>query len=284
MRTDKFVAVDNNKYRTVISEHQRQSDNTYSCTASLLFTPTLPEDQRSEFICRVQHPSVEQPIERRIGPLQITVAPQEIKPVRFSLSESGEVTCTLTLKRFYPYNITITWNTEQQTELKSDGKPAKSADGETFDVTSVCTLPRPLCFPLYVIWEHQSAGHPQRIVLKRSDLPWRPQIEDINLSNIKLQTKSKIQVKISGYFPEDLTVEWNKKEMGTDRFLAVDINKYKSEISEHQRQSDNTYSCTASLLFTPTLLEDQGSEFICRVQHLSLEQDTRRRIGPLQIM
>ncbi|PIO12214.1 hypothetical protein AB205_0064390, partial [Aquarana catesbeiana] len=168
MRTDKFVAVNKNKYKSEISEHQRQSDNTYSCTASLLFTPTLPEDQRPEFICRVQHSSLRQPIEKRIGPLQITVAPQEIEPVTFSLSKSGEVTCTLTLKRFYPYDITITWHTEQQTELKSGGKPAKSADGETFDVTSVCTLPRPLCFPVYVIWEHQSAGHPQKIVLRRS--------------------------------------------------------------------------------------------------------------------
>ncbi|XP_077303675.1 uncharacterized protein LOC143923729 isoform X8 [Lithobates pipiens] len=283
MKTDKFVAVDINKYKSEISEHQRQSDNTYSCTASLLFTPTLPEDQRSEFMCRVQHPSLEQPIQRRIGPLQITVAPQEIEPVTFSLSKSGEVTCTLTLKRFYPSDITITWSTEQQTKLKSDGKPAQSADGETFDVTSVCTLPRSLCFPVYVTWEHQSVRQPQRIVLKRSDLPWLPQIGDINLSNIKHKTKSTLQVKISGYFPEGPTVEWSKKKMGTDGFVAVDINKYKSEISEHQRQSDNTYSCTASLLFTPTLPEDQGSEFMCRVRHPSLEQPIERRIGPLHI-
>ncbi|XP_077306329.1 uncharacterized protein LOC143925755 [Lithobates pipiens] len=211
------------------------------------------------------------------------VAPQEIEPVRYSLSKSGEVRCTLTLKRFYPSDITITWHTEHQTELNSDGKLAKSADGETFDVTSVCTLPRSLCFPVYVTWEHQSARQPQRIVLKRSDLPWRPQIGDIHLSNIKLKAKSTLQVKISGYFPEAPTVEWYKKKMGTDRFVAVDINNYESVISEHQRPSDNTYSCTASLLFTPTLPEDQRSEFMCRVRHPSLEQPIERRIGPLQI-
>ncbi|XP_073491250.1 uncharacterized protein [Aquarana catesbeiana] len=163
-------------------------------------------------------------------------------------------------------------------------QPAQSADGETFDLTSVFTLPPSLCFPVYVTWEHQSVKEPPSIILNPSDLPWHPHIEELNSSDLKLNTESKIQVKISGNLPEALTVEWYKKEMGTDRFLAVDNNKYKSEISEHQRQSDNTYSCTASLLFTPTLPEDQGSEFICRVQHPSLEQDIQRRIGPIQIM
>ncbi|PIO15864.1 hypothetical protein AB205_0026210, partial [Aquarana catesbeiana] len=207
-----------------------------------------------------------------------------IESVRFSLSDSGEVKCSLTLKRFYPQDIKIRWSAvESQTKLMDYDKPAQSADGETFDVTSVFTLPRPLCFPVYVTWEHQSVKEPQSIILNPSDLPWHPQIEELNSPDLKLDTESKIQVRISGYFPEDLTVEWYKKEMGTDRFVAADNNKYRTVISGHQRQSDNTYSCTASLLFTPTLPEDQRSEFICRVQHPSLEQPIERRIGPLQI-
>ncbi|PIO12746.1 hypothetical protein AB205_0131420, partial [Aquarana catesbeiana] len=207
-----------------------------------------------------------------------------IKPVKFSLSYSGEVKCSLTLKRFYPPDIKIRWSSgESQTKIMDYSRPVQSADGETFDVTSVFTLPRSLCFPVYVTWEHQSVKEPPSIILNPSDLPWHPQIEELNSPDLKLNTESKIQVKISRYFSEDLTVEWNKKEMGTDRFVAVDINKYKSEISEHQRQSDNTYSCTASLLFTPTLPEDQRSEFICRVQHPCMEQPIERRIGPLQI-
>ncbi|PIO12961.1 hypothetical protein AB205_0034840, partial [Aquarana catesbeiana] len=205
------------------------------------------------------------------------------EPVRFSLSDSGEVKCSLTLKRFYPPDIKIRWSAgESQTKIM-DSQPAQSADGEIFDVTSVCTLPRPLCFPVYVTWEHQSVKEPPSIILNPSDLPWHPQIEELNSPDLKLNTESKIQVRISGYFPEDPTVEWCKMGMETDRFLAVDNNKYRTEISEHQRQSDNTYSCTASLLFTPTLPEDQRSEFICRVQHPCMEQYIERRIGPLQI-
>ncbi|PIO13482.1 hypothetical protein AB205_0015020, partial [Aquarana catesbeiana] len=191
MGADRFLTVDNNKYKSEISEHQRQSDNTYSCTASLLFTPTLPEDQRSEFICRVLHLSLVKDIQRRIGPLQITVAPQMIEPVRFSLGDSGEVKCSLTLKRFYPPDIKIRWSSgESQTKIM-DSQPAQSADGETFDVTSVCTMPRPLCFPVYVTWEHQSVKEPPSIILNSSDLPWHPHIEELNSSDLKLNTESK---------------------------------------------------------------------------------------------
>ncbi|XP_018427463.1 PREDICTED: uncharacterized protein LOC108800016, partial [Nanorana parkeri] len=284
MGTDNFVAVDNNKYKAVTSDHQRHSDHTYSCTASLIFTPTLPEDQRSEFMCRVHHPSMEKPTERRIGPLEIILTPQVIEPVRFSLSDSGEVKCSLTLKRFYPQDISITWSMgEPENKLMSDRKPANSEDGETFDVTSVCTLPRDLRFPVYVMWNHQSVRQPQRTVLRTSDLPWHPQIEDLNSSDLMLNTESKIQVIISGYFPDDLTVTWFKN-MGMDNFVAVDNKRYKNKISDHQRQSDNTYSCTASLMFTPTLTEDQRSEFMCRVQHPSMEEPIERSIGPLQII
>ncbi|XP_018427465.1 PREDICTED: uncharacterized protein LOC108800018 [Nanorana parkeri] len=283
MGTDNFVAVDNNRYKSVISNHQRQSDNTYSCTASLMFTPTLTEDQGSEFMCRVKHPNMEEPIKRRVGPLQIIVTPQVIEPVRFSLSDSGEVKCSLTLKRFYPQDISITWSMgEPETELMSDGTPVISEDDGTFDVTSVCTLPRDLRFPVYVMWNHQSVRQPQRTVLRTSDLPWRPQIEELRSSDINLNTESKIQVKISGYISRDLTVTWHK--MGTDNNVAVDNNRYKTAVSEHQRQSDNTYSCTASLMFTPTLPEDQRSEFMCRVHHPSIEKPIERSIGPLQII
>ncbi|XP_018427464.1 PREDICTED: uncharacterized protein LOC108800017 [Nanorana parkeri] len=286
MGTDNFVAVDNNRYESVLSDHQRQSDHTYSCTASLMFTPTLTEDQGSEFNCRVQHCNMEETIEKRTGPLQIIMTPQVIEPVRFSLSDSGEVKCSLTLKRFYPQDISITWSMgEPETELMSDGTPVISEDDGTFDVTSVCTLPRDLRFPVYVMWNHQSVRQPQRTVLRTSDLPWRPQIEELNSSDLKLNTESKIQVKISGYFPDDLSVSWYKKNEETDDLVSVgNDNKYKTEVIGHQRLPDHTYSCTASLIFTPILPEDQRSEFICRVQHPNMEKHLERRIGPLQFM
>ncbi|XP_068102446.1 uncharacterized protein [Hyperolius riggenbachi] len=273
------------KYKMLQITHQRQLDNTYSCVASLLFTPTVAEDQGAEFICRVQHPSLERPLERGTGPLQVMVSPQVIELVRFSISDTGEVQCALTLQRFYPRDISITWSSgEPQTQLQPENKPTLYEDG-TCDVTSVCTLPRPLCFPVHVTWEHQSVAQPQCTVLTIADLPWRPHIEELQESDINLNKESKIHCNISGYcLPDDLAVSWCMKKSDNAVIPLTNGRKYKMLQITHQRQLDNTYSCVASLLFTPTVAEDQGSEFICRVQHPSLERPLERGTGPLQVM
>ncbi|XP_068099752.1 uncharacterized protein [Hyperolius riggenbachi] len=278
--TGDFIAVTDNKYNMADITHQRQPDNTYSCTASLEFTPTQ-EDQGSEFICRVQHPSLERPLERGTGPLQVMVSPQVIEPVRFSISDTGEVQCALTLRRFYPRDISITWSSgEPQTQLQPENKPILYEDG-TCDVTSVCTLPSPLCFPVHVTWEHQSVAQPQRTTLTIEDLPWRPHIEQLDTTDFILNHESRIECKISGYISEELTVSWHRKKGGREQELTGD--QYRMPQINHQRQEDKTYSCTASLLIIPTLA-DQGSEFICRVQHPSLERPLERGTGPLQVM
>ncbi|XP_066433986.1 uncharacterized protein [Eleutherodactylus coqui] len=50
----------------------RAADNTYSCTAHLTITPTLAEDQGAEYMCVVNHPALEKPIEKCTGKLQVT--------------------------------------------------------------------------------------------------------------------------------------------------------------------------------------------------------------------
>ncbi|XP_068099729.1 uncharacterized protein [Hyperolius riggenbachi] len=270
------------QYRMPQITHQRQEDNTYSCTARLLITPTLA-DQGSEFICRVQPPSLEHPLERSTGSIQVMVSPQVIEPVRFSISDTGEVQCALTLRRFYPRDISITWSSKGgQSYLKSGSTPTESKDG-TCDVTSVCTLPRPPCFPVHVTWEHQAATQPQSIVLSATDLPWRPHIEELQESDITLNKESKIHCNISGYcLSKALTVSWWMKKSDNTLVPLTNGSKYKTQQITHCRQEDKTYSCTASLLITPTQ-EDQGSKVICRVQHPSLEKPIEKTTKPLTL-
>ncbi|XP_073491245.1 uncharacterized protein [Aquarana catesbeiana] len=270
-------------YHITDIRHERMADNSYQCSPSLSFTP-ISDKEDLEFICRVEHSSLEHPIERSTGPARVNVPPQETD-IKVTPSESDRVLCSLILRKFYPQNISIIWSNVELNNpiLSSTKKIIQTDDEKLFDAISECVIPwKSLKSSVRVTWTHNSLKEHRD--LRITDLPCHPHIEEINSSDLKLNTESKIQVKISGYFPEDLTAEWYKKEMGTDRYLAVDNNKYQSEISEHQRQSDNTYSCTASLLFTPTLPEDQRSEFICRVQHPSLVKDIQRRIGPLQII
>ncbi|KAM3917776.1 uncharacterized protein RB166_016703 [Leptodactylus fuscus] len=54
-------------------------DNIYCCEASLTFTPLIRSDQGSEILCRVEHPSLEAPIERRTRPLHIELQTQSRK-------------------------------------------------------------------------------------------------------------------------------------------------------------------------------------------------------------
>lgn len=91
-------------------------------------------------------------------------------------------------------------------------------------------------------------------------------------------TEAKLQFKISGYFPSELTVTWHKKEKNGK---LTPLPKSRQDTSRAQVQADNTYSCTTSLLITPTLPDDQESEFICRVAHPSLGIPIEKSTRPL---
>ncbi|KAG9463201.1 hypothetical protein GDO78_022211, partial [Eleutherodactylus coqui] len=52
-------------------KEEKQKDHTYNYEASLHFTPLINSDQGSEIICRVEHPSLERPIETSTGSLHI---------------------------------------------------------------------------------------------------------------------------------------------------------------------------------------------------------------------
>ncbi|PIO16086.1 hypothetical protein AB205_0142920 [Aquarana catesbeiana] len=104
----------------------------------------------------------------------------------------------------------------------------------------------------------------------------RPNIHSLKTS--MLNGKYKIECRISGYSPERLKVTWFKKSKGKYECVTKD-NKYNIPDIVHQRQSDNTFSCTASLSYKPN---NEGSEFICRVEHPSLDQPIEKHTGPLQ--
>lgn len=61
--------VNNEKYKITNSKSQNP-DKTFTCTELLEVIPS-PEVQESEIICRVSHPSLEEPIENSTGPLQV---------------------------------------------------------------------------------------------------------------------------------------------------------------------------------------------------------------------
>ncbi|XP_069840497.1 uncharacterized protein [Dendropsophus ebraccatus] len=273
-----------NKYKTSVTDPQRQPDGTYSCTASLRFTPTM-EDQESEIICRVQHLSLETPIQRSSRPLRVQMSP-ELRDGRILTScEKDSVLCSVTLRKFFPKKITITWKNGENPVMPSETiLQVNEEDEEAFDAISECRIPWDnLTFPVQVTWEHKAMAEPQSLQLQRTELFRRPILQDLESSILTEMTEAEIQCRISGYYPDAVTVSWYKKEKGAHGLDPLcGKNKYKTSVTESQRESDGTYSCTASLRFTPTM-EDQGSEIICRVKHPSLESPLDRSSRPLRV-
>ncbi|KAM8962494.1 uncharacterized protein RCH25_038045 [Pelodytes ibericus] len=266
---------------------QEQPDHTYSCTACLVFTPSLSTDQGAEFVCRVEHPSLKQPIKKRTGPLHIVAKPEIVEPVHLTLCDSGEVMCSLSLMRFSPKNISISWTSGEAGSLENieSSKKISENEDETIDAISECRVPwEYFKKPLRVTWKHKSMEERQYKDLGITDFPWRPAVEEIEVPSLLVRSESKLQCKISHYFPDPVTVTWFKKEKGSDDFQIISSPSYKIQDPNSQGQPDHAYSCTACLVFTPSLSSDQGAEFICRVEHPSLKQPIEKRTEPLQVM
>ncbi|XP_063285630.1 uncharacterized protein LOC134571358 [Pelobates fuscus] len=271
--------------------HNKQPDNTYSCTASLDVI-ARSELQGTEFICRVEHPSLEQPIERRTEPLLVKAKPTVSEPVTVSLCESGEIMYSLNLQNFYPKEIKIIWTYEPG----QSQKPATSNDvikpnpDLTYSIQSELKVPgenfKDPNFIVCVSWEHSSLDHPEhrRFCAKDPEFTWRPEMREIPISPVLLGKRVTLQYNISNYYPIALVVRWFKKEEGSQALTPVNSGeKYEIPNLGSARQPDNTYSCTACLGITPSLSSEQGAQFICRVEHPSLEQPIEKWTEPLHV-
>uniref|UniRef100_A0A8C5PND3 Ig-like domain-containing protein n=1 Tax=Leptobrachium leishanense TaxID=445787 RepID=A0A8C5PND3_9ANUR len=268
-------------------QYVKQQDHTYSCTAPLDFTPTYASDQGAVFICVVEHPSLKGAIERRTKPLQVMVAPVVVDPVILTLCDTGEVLCVLKLTRFYPRNIEMSWNSavKPNASLNYNKEMYQYESDHLYNVRSQCKIPLDLFQDsVWVTWRHVSLDEPGHKELHITDFPWRPVLGEMKVPTLREGAESKLQCKISGYFPNNLTVSWLKKVKGGNEWVNVtNYYHYKIPDLQHKKQRDHTYSCKATLVFTPSLESDHGAEFICRVEHPSLEEPIERRTEPLQV-
>ncbi|XP_066433988.1 uncharacterized protein [Eleutherodactylus coqui] len=269
----------------------RADDNTYSCTSSLTITPTLGAHQGAEYICIVDHPALEKPIVRSTGRLQVTAAPQMLAPIEITMTESSRVQFSLSLQKFYPKDIEISWSLEymaKKRELSPEQTVTTRDDGPTYDVTSVVRVLKYLFkdpqMKITVMWSHE-AMEPETRSLSIRDLPWRPHVGSISVPKLEDNRKANLTCEISGYFPDLLSVIWFIKKAGDVAALLIEPSKMERtyRISHEEKQKDKTYNYEASLSFTPLISADEGSEIICRVEHPSLESRIERSSGPLFI-
>ncbi|XP_075175661.1 uncharacterized protein LOC142246484 [Anomaloglossus baeobatrachus] len=272
---------------------RRAADNTYSRTASLTITPDRGTHQGAEYICVVEHSSLETPIERSTGRLRVWGKPQMSAPIHITMEDSSRVQFSLNLEKFYPKDIKISWhweNTDGKCPLSPTMETVSTRDNNvTYEVSSVVQIPgHQFTDPemeIIVVWKHESMRMPETRSLSVRDLPWRPHIGSIRVPELEKGKEATLTCDISGYFPDLLSVTWFTKKSGNITALSRDSSnvdrKYKMSQKE-KREKDHTYSCEASVTFTP-ISSDQGSEIICRVEHPSEERLIERSTGPLHI-
>ncbi|XP_075686930.1 uncharacterized protein LOC142656006 isoform X2 [Rhinoderma darwinii] len=269
----------------------KNPDNTYSCAAELMMTPTLRNHQGAEYICQVEHPSLERAIKKSTGGLKMLAKPL-LEPIRKTLVDNILVQFSLHLKMFYPKDIKVKWH-RGETQVRKGVKQATKhtemfteREDSLFEVISECCIlgcsfadPQ---YKLYVTWEHETMEGPETRTLSSRDLPWIPHVDEIFVLRLEDNLRTTMMCCITGYFPDALIVSWYKKKNGIVSAVP-DSNDMVSKIEPHKKKN-NTFGCTAILYFTPEAEKDQGSELICRVEHPSLEQPIERSSGPLHIL
>uniref|UniRef100_A0A8C5QRG6 Immunoglobulin C1-set domain-containing protein n=1 Tax=Leptobrachium leishanense TaxID=445787 RepID=A0A8C5QRG6_9ANUR len=121
---------------------KREADLTYSLTAILTVTPSLATHHGAIIKCRVQHPSLEKPIEKSTGALRVTAKPRLVEPVKMTLLEKSQIQISLCLKRFYPGDIEIKWYTGENNAqcLLSSKESVTEGNDLTINVTSDCIV------------------------------------------------------------------------------------------------------------------------------------------------
>ncbi|XP_018096170.1 uncharacterized protein LOC108704221 isoform X2 [Xenopus laevis] len=99
-----FSVCPSEKYKIPEMEQKREADGTFSCTVSLIVSVSAITEKGAEFICRVGHPSLGEPLERSTGALSVRGV-----PVMTNITQK-DTHIIMEIDQFYPQNIEVTWH------------------------------------------------------------------------------------------------------------------------------------------------------------------------------
>ncbi|XP_041431851.1 uncharacterized protein LOC108704754 isoform X2 [Xenopus laevis] len=256
-----------------------------SYCSSLRFVPRVGKHRDVTLICRFVWAGKTK--EKRFQCTNIYAKPAQVSVVP-SLCDSEEILYSLTLRGFYPRDVSITWTCgvgDSQEKTQSREQYEENSD-LTFNMCSEARIPgnqfKDPAFRLDMTWEHGSLDAPEyrAFSIQDPDYPWDPIVEPIQDTKFLHNSPTTLQCNISEYFPDALTVTWLRK--GAESEELTEVPSTHPEMQSCQ-QEDNTYSYTAGLTISPKL-RDQGAEYICRVAHPSLVKPIERNTGNINVM
>ncbi|XP_041431845.1 uncharacterized protein LOC108703904 [Xenopus laevis] len=167
-----FSVCPSEKYKIPEMEQKREADGTFSCTVSLIVSVSAITEQGAEFICRVRHPSLGEPLETSTGALSVRGV-----PVVTNITQKDRQ-IIMEIDQFYPQNIEITWykavGKQKDYWMISDvqNKLYPNSD-DSYRLTSICEgmdlvdKMNPSDFYFTSLVQHQTLNSPMKIEFLR---------------------------------------------------------------------------------------------------------------------
>ncbi|XP_072273395.1 uncharacterized protein [Pyxicephalus adspersus] len=261
----------------------------YNATTMLSFNPAVCEYKNTKFECKVRcdgkikERSLECKFEHKM--------PQMKDSIKVFRDDSNDVVGQATLESFYPRNIQIQWSYggDQHKDIQDTKEEiTHNTNDNTYNVVCKCKIPINSLLKLNegirvrLKWKHPTMDQPDSRDMIFTEISRLPVMEDIDVPTLIHGQEAQLQCVIRGYFPNNLEVKWFQVEAGKMWELSSN-DKYKIPVIESTKQPDETYTCTASLIVSVSAPTDHGSEFICRVTHLSLMTHLEKKTGQLSV-
>ncbi|XP_035253176.1 H-2 class I histocompatibility antigen, Q8 alpha chain-like isoform X2 [Anguilla anguilla] len=209
----------------------------------------------TQYLTQICVEALKKYVSYRMIALGRTVAP-EVSLLQKEPSSPG-VTCHVT--RFYPHDITITWQRNGE-DLDVDvelGETVPNEDG-TFQTTSYLTVkPEDWKSQNYTCTvQHKSLKQDIILPVKKENINIAPEVSLLQ----KDSSSPGVTCHVTGFYPCDIMVTWQRN--GED----LDV-----ELGETVPNEDGTFQTTSNLTVKP---EDWKSQnYTCTVRHKSLKQD-----------
>ncbi|XP_072273405.1 uncharacterized protein [Pyxicephalus adspersus] len=123
----------------------------------------------------------------------------------------------------------------------------------------------------------------KELSIKDKEFPWKPNME-LSVPPLRIGEEATIQSRITKYIPDAVTVTWLRKGIQSAEMYSLSSDGiYRITDTPLGKQKDKLYGYNSSVTFPPSLERDDGVEYICRVEHPSLEQPIEKSTGDLYV-
>uniref|UniRef100_A0A8C5MEP6 Ig-like domain-containing protein n=1 Tax=Leptobrachium leishanense TaxID=445787 RepID=A0A8C5MEP6_9ANUR len=301
---DKVLLMFSKKELTSYGRATLDKEAAMNGNVSLLLYGLKVEDEGT-YTCSVEYIG-----ELHLKKVQLRVqASPSVEVTKSSTKSDDKMNLDCLVKGFYPKEVNVTWY--RNGEIVNNGvitsEPRKEGNG-TYDVNSTLVIisskiKKDELAECRV--EHVSMGTPikEHFVLTQiaksnvvdeesvkpavepeAELQKCPRMGEIMVPRMVNGTKAFLQCTISGYCPENLNVTWLWMKPGTQQLLSVSPSDNKTATVEIKREKDKTYTCTACLSINVSVSGENSAQYVCQVEHPSLERPLQKRTGKLQVI